>query len=102
MTGSRDTVLTRDQLQRLTLLSERLRDRVATVEDVKEFARLAHDAGLRGDISVPARIKAGGFRDMEDFARRLEERKADAVIHDILYGAKLASYRHAYLGRADA
>lgn len=84
-----------EDVDRLRFLGERMRDRIATLGEVREFARLAHDAGLRDEVSVIQRVRMGGFADLDQFVRQLDSPRADAVVRDLVFAATLVTHKWA-------
>lgn len=88
-------MMTFDEVDRIRILALRLQDRIATLEEVREFARLAHLAGLRDDVSVIQRVRLGGFKGLEDFVHRLDSPTADSVVRDLAFAATLVTHKWA-------
>lgn len=76
-------MLTWDEIDRVRLLTYKIRERAASLSELEEFVQLVQQSGASEQADMTGLLYKAGFSSLEDFSRHLQEKKAEGLIQNI-------------------
>ncbi len=77
-------MLTPNEINKLRLLTYRIRERTASSQELEEFIKLIQKSGVSSQSDVVRMLNEAGFSSIEELSKHIQDKKSEELINTIV------------------